>query len=386
MLSETSFQIQPIPRALFLVGGLSKLPKHVAGVRAKRAFIVSDPGVAKAGIVAKAREALSSAGLDVCTFEGVSPNPTTKECRAGADVLKEFGDAAVVAIGGGSAMDAAKAIALMAPNDASAQGVWPGAKLAMPGHKVIAIPTTAGTGSETNMYGVITDGDVGRKFLVGNMTVMPASVILDPQLTVGLPKVPTATCGMDVLTHAIEAYTSARTNPFTQGVAFRAIQMVAGYLEKAFADGSDIEARSQMLVAAHLAGDAFGSSGLGICHAMGHPLSARLGATHGQSLCTLLPAIMRFNMPVSEHQYAEVASALGVADAAGSDESNAAAAVKEVERLRTAVSTDRSLTDLGGDGELVATLVEDALADPLMMTTPRMPTPDDVAGLYRGVL
>ena len=386
MLSDTSFQIQPIPRALFQVGGLSKLPKQVAGLRAKRAFIVSDPGVAKAGIVAKVKDVLSSAGLDVAAFDAVSPNPTAAECRKGADALREFGESVVIALGGGSAMDAAKAIALMAPNDATAQECWPGAKLGKPGYKVVAVPTTAGTGSETNMYGVITDSDVGRKFLVGNLTVMPAGVVLDPQLTLGLPQVPTATCGMDVLTHAVEAYTSARTNPFTQGIAFRAIEMVAGNLEKAFNDGSDIEARGQMLVAAHLAGDAFGSSGLGICHAMGHPLSARLGTAHGQSLCTLLPAIMHFNMPSSERKYAEVAFALGVGDRADNDASNAAAAVKEVERLRAAVSTERSLADLGGDAELIPTLVEDALADPLMTTTPRKPTGDDVAALYQSVL
>lgn len=386
MLSDTAFQIQPIPRALFQVGGLANLPKQVAGLRAKRAFIISDPGVTKAGIVAQATDVLSSAGLEVGAFDAVSPNPTAKECAAGAEALREFGEAVVIAIGGGSAMDAAKAIALMAPNGVTAQECWPGAKLGKPGHKVIAVPTTAGTGSETNMYGVITDGEVGRKFLVGNMTVMPAGVILDPKLTIGLPRVPTATCGMDVLTHAIEAYTSARTNPFTQGVAFRAIEMVAGYLEKAFNDGSDIEARGQMLVAAHMAGDAFGSSGLGICHAMGHPLSARLGTSHGQSLCTLLPAIMRFNMPVSERQYAEVAKALGVANAAAGDADNAAAAVTEVERLRAAVSTAQTLTDLGGKADLIPTLVEDALADTLMMTTPRPPTADDVASLYQGVL
>jgi alcohol dehydrogenase len=191
---------------------------------------------------------------------------------------------------------------------------------------------------------------------------------------------------MDVLTHAIEALTSNRNNPYSDALAIGAIAMTGGYLPRALDDGSDLEARSQMLVASHLAGLAFSSSGLGICHAMGHPLSARLGAAHGQTLATLLPHVMRFNLDVCEERYARVAHALGAAEPGMTTEAGARAAIAAVEALRARSGCERSASDLGVSSELIPTLVEDAFADVLMMTTPKPPQAADVAELYRAAL
>jgi alcohol dehydrogenase class IV len=204
---------------------------------------------------------------------------------------------------------------------------------------------------------------------------MPALTFLDPELGLGVPAGVTATCGMDVLTHAIEAFTTSRSNPYSDALALGAIALAARFLPVAFQDGKDLEARSQMLLASHLAGLAFTSSGLGICHAMGHPLSARLGVAHGQTLATLLPHVMRFNLEVCRERYAKVARAMEADDA-----------IAAVERLRALVGTDRGARELGVTQELIPTLVEDAFADVLMFATPRMPQPADVTALYEEAL
>jgi alcohol dehydrogenase len=386
MLSDKVFEIHPGVRASFGNGTIGKLGKRIKALGKPRAFIVTDSGVARAGVVDRIRRALESDGIAVELFDGIQSNPTTKNVEAGAAKLRGSPESVVVAVGGGSVIDAAKAIALVGPNGGSVADFPVGCKPKKPGHTIVAVPTTAGTGSETNMFGVVTDPKLGRKVLVAHQSVLPVSVVLDPELTRDLPPVPTATCGMDVLTHAIEAFTSNRANPFADSLALRAIAMVSGSLATAVEDGKNLEARSQMLLAAHIAGLAFSSSGLGICHAMGHPLSARLDVAHGQSLATLLPHVMRFNLSTCEAKYALAAIALGVALPDASDAENARHAVTAVEALSARVGTARSGGDLGIKPELLSTLVEDAMADLLMMGTPRFPEPTEVRQLYEAAL
>ncbi|MCB9586726.1 MAG: iron-containing alcohol dehydrogenase [Polyangiaceae bacterium] len=382
MLSEAGFQIQPVNRAQFGVGSISKLGKHVKSVGQQRALIVTDTGLVKAGVVTQVTEALAAEGIEARVFDGVRPNPTTEDVTHGRDAARDFGEAAVVPVGGGSVLDAAKAIALWAPNSGELADYVPGCKPKHAGYPVIAVPTTSGTGAETNMFAVITDPKRGRKILIGHLSVQPKASVLDPALTVGCPPAVTATCGMDVLTHAIEALTSNRPNPFSEAVALRAIAMAGHHLPVAFEDGANLEARSQLMFASHLAGIAFASAGLGVCHAMGHPISARLNAAHGQTLATLLPEVMRFNCLVSETKYAQVAIALGVAEPELDNHDNAQLGINAIEHLRAQVKTDISLADLGVSASLLPTLVEDAFADPLMITTPRRPEAQDVMRIY----
>lgn len=386
MLSKTSFDIQPSVRTSFGPGVVKKLGKRVKGLGSGRAFIITDPGIRQAGLVDRLGAALEAEGIEWQVFDGVSANPDTTCVKAGAAALSASAEAVVIALGGGSAMDAAKAIALVAPNGGEVGDFHFGCKPGKPGHRIIAVPTTAGTGSETNLFGVVTDPKLGRKVLVGHASVLPVQVLLDPELTLGVPPAVTATTGMDVLTHAIEAFTSSRANPFSDAIALQAISMVVTHLPVAFDDGADLEARSQMLLAANLAGISFGSSGLGICHAMGHPLSARLGVAHGQSLATLLPHVMRFNRGAVADKYAKVAIAMGAVEAGASDAANADHAIAAVEALRARVGTDRSGKELGIEPKLLPTLVEDAFADLLMMTTPKHPEPKDVTAIYEAAL
>ena len=292
-------------------------------------------------------------------------------------MLKELGDACVIPIGGGSSMDCGKSVAILAANGGTVeelQSSEPKPSVA----PVIAVPTTAGTGSETNGACVITNTRLGRKTYVVHPSIVPAFAVLDPDLTVGLPTYPTATCGYDVLTHAVEAFVSAMSSTYSDAIALDAIGKVAANLRRVVEDGSDIEARSQMLLASAQAAIAFNVANLGTVHGTGHAISARLNAAHGQTLATMLPHVMEFNMGVREEKYIEVAKILepnGAATGTG--------AIDAVIKLRSDIGIDKSISDLGASDDLLPVLVEDAMADPVNMTNPRPIDPASVEAMYK---
>ena len=371
MLSNENFTVRPLPTIVFNRGAAKDLNNHIQALGKNAALIVTDKNLAASGVLDPILEALRAANLSVEVFDGVEPNPTDLNVEAGAAKLKELGDAVVVPIGGGSSMDCGKSIALLASNPGTVeemQGSVPTPAAA----PVIAVPTTAGTGSETNSACVITNTRLGRKTYVVHPSITPAFSVLDPDLTVGLPTYPTATCGFDVLTHAVEAFVSVGANAYSDAIAVEAIDKVADNLRKVVADGQDIEARSQMLLGSAMAAQAFNVTGLGSAHGTGHAISARLNAAHGQTLATMLPHVMEYNMSVREEKYAEVARIL-----APSGPATGAGAIDAVVQLRSDIGIDRSITDLGGEGDLLSVLLEDAMADPVNMTNPR---PVDEAG------
>ena len=370
MLSNENFTVRPLPTIVFSRGAAKDLNNHIQALGKNAALIVTDKNLA-AGVLDPILEALRAANLSVEVFDGVEPNPTDLNVEAGAGKLKELGDAVVMPIGGGSSMDCGKAIALLASNPGKVEEMQASvpAPAAAP---VIAVPTTAGTGSETNSACVITNTRLGRKTYVLHPSITPAFSVLDPELTIGLPTYPTATCGFDVLTHAVEAFVSVGANAYSDAIAVEAIRKVAGNLRKVVTDGQDIEARSQMLLGSAMAAQAFNVSGLGSAHGTGHAISARLNAAHGQTLATMLPHVMEYNMSVREEKYAEVARILSPTGPA-----TGAGAIDAVVQLRSDIGIDRSITDLGGSGDLLSVLLEDAMADPDNMTNPR---PVDEAG------
>ena len=365
MLSNENFTVRPLPTIVFNRGAAKDLNNHIQALGKNAALIVTDKNLAASGVLDPILEALRAANLSVEVFDGVEPNPTDLNVEAGAEKLKELDDAVVVPIGGGSSIDCGKSIALLASNPGTVEEMQ-GSVPKPAGAPVIAVPTTAGTGSETNNACVITNTRLGRKTYVVHPSITPVFSVLDPDLTVGLPTYPTATCGFDVLTHAVEAFVSVGANAYSDTIAVEAIRKVAGNLRKVVTDGQDIEARSQMLLGSAMAAQAFNVTGLGSAHGTGHAVSARLNAAHGQTLATMLPHVMEYNMSVREEKYAEVARLLvptGPATGAG--------AIDAVLQLRSDIDIDRSITDLGGEGNLLSVLVEDAMADPVNMTNPR---------------
>lgn len=396
-LSDRQIIIRPHPQVVAGPGVATSLPEHVAATGVGRAFLVADRGVVAAGLLEPITAALDAAGIEHAVFSDVDPNPTDTNVDAGLAAIAEFGEAVVVLVGGGSAMDCGKYVALAASNGGGgtdlafhvgldANDMIDFATLVPPrpaerdGYPTIAIPTTSGTASETNGGGLITDTTEGRKLTFSHDSVRPRVVLLDPTLTLGLPPVPTATSGMDALTHAIECLCSSGATPYADGMALQAIRMVGEWLPRVMDDPSDLEARAQMQLASHLAGVAFSSGPLlGLVHATGHPISARLHQPHGQTLATMLPHVMRFNMEVSADRYALVAEALGH----GRD---ADAAIDAVQALSARVGTDKTLTELGGTSDLVTTLVDDALSDLIILSTPRYPNRAQVRELYLAAL
>lgn len=377
MLSEENFVVNPLPTLVFSRGSSSQLSNHIQSLGLNAALIVTDKNLAESGVLDPVLDALKASNLRVEVFDGVEPNPTDKNVEAGAEKLRELGDACVIPIGGGSSMDCGKSVALLAANGGSVADLQGGTPVAAKA-PVIAVPTTAGTGSETNSACVITNTELGRKTYVIHPSITPAFAVLDPDLTVGLPTYPTATCGYDVLTHAIEAFVALGANNYSDKIALEAIAKVAVYLRKVVQDGTDIEARSQMLLASAQAAQAFNVAGLGSVHGTGHAISARLNAAHGQTLATMLPHVMEYNMPEREDKYAEVARVL-----APQGPATGAAAIDAVLAIRSDIGIDRSISDLGGTDDLLAVLVEDATADPVNFTNPRPVDPTALEALYR---
>ena len=379
-LAERRIEMTLRNRVLFGVGEIRRLPEVVAAAGGKRAFVVTDPGVDVAGILATVAETIRGAGIPSTAFTQVEPNPAGSTIELGATVLRSFGleDTVIVGLGGGSAMDAAKAIALCAAND---RPVWEleydGADLA-PGIPIIAVPTTAGTGSEAHPFSVITHEEIGRKDYIGHRSLLPVTTILDPQLTVGLPPGVTAATGVDAMTHSLESLVSRNGNPFAESMAVGVIRTVHDWLPRAIADGSDLEARSQMLMASHLAGVGQASgTGVGLVHALGHALGTRGGLAHGTALAVVLPEVLGFYAADSGLRDRELAL-LGVAlDAAIPTEPNATAAgagIGELRQFLASVGQRHRLSSLGFDDAGLDVVAQDAIDDAAIRNSPRLPS------------
>ena len=389
-LTGTRIVYTPLPAAHFGAGTIGALPGIVRGTGSQAVALVTDVALAGTPVVAATMAALAADGLAAAVFAGVQPNPTTEDVAAGAAevaALATGGTAVtVVAVGGGSVIDAAKGIALAAVNPERGRALDYRGTFARPALPLVAVPTTAGTGAETNAFGVVTDVQAARKFYVGHASTLPAAAILDPDLTLGLPPAGTAATGMDALTHALESYLSRRANPWADGIALQVMRMVSAHLARAVADGADREARSQMLLAAHLAGAAMASTGLGLCHAIGHSLGARFGIAHGVALSLVLPQVLRFNLAACEERLADVAFALGAGDTARDPAGNAAAAIDAITGLQDRLGLTRRPSDFGIVAGDFAQISADALDDEVLASTPRMPTSADITAILAATL
>jgi alcohol dehydrogenase len=390
LLAGTRIVLDPAPPAHFGAGAVDAVAGIVRGTGGRAAVIVTDQGLAGTAVVASVAGVLTAGGIPVTVFSGVRANPTTADVAAGADAVAvlaaDGGRPAVVAVGGGSSIDAAKGIAVAAVNPERGRDLDYRRTFSVPALPLVAVPTTAGTGTETNPFGVITDPVTRRKFYVGGATARPAAAILDPELTVSLPPGATAATGMDALVHALESCMSRRANPWAEGIALQAIRMIAAHLPRAVADGADREARSQMLLASHLAGVAMAGTGLGICHAIGHGLGGRFGIAHGVALTMVLPGVLRFNLPACRERLAAAAFALGAGDTARGAGWNADAAIAAVAALIDTVGMTHRLPDFGITAADFGGIAADALDDEVLASTPRPPAGDDIRAILSGAL
>ena len=388
-LSDRQIEIVLRNRVYFGVGAIARLSEVVAAAGGSRVFVVTDPGVRRSGVVDRVLGVLAAAGLETETFDEVEPNPAASTVERGAAALQAFGldGTVIVPVGGGSSMDTAKALDLRAANDPLT--VWEleydGASLT-PGPPVVAVPTTAGTGAETNSFSVITDEAAGRKGYIGHPSLLPVATILDPELTVGLPPAATAATGIDAMTHSLESLLSANPNPFAESTAIGVIRTVAAWLPRAVADGTDLEARSQMLLASHLAGVGQASgTGVGLVHALGHALGTRGKLAHGTALAAILPEVLDFYRGVRDRELAMVGVALRVASPTEDDATAAGVAIAAIRRLCAEVGQRPKLRALGFDEALLEVVAQDAIDDAAIRNSPRLPTFEEARSILASV-
>lgn len=365
-------------RIVFGVGTVKTTGDEARAAGITRALVVTDPGVRDAGLCEPVEGALRAAGVAVAVYSGVQGNPTESDIEEGARAYAEHGADGVVAVGGGSALDAGKLIVLRSCTQRSFEELDDarGGERWVPENvpPTVAIPTTAGTGSEVGRSGVLTVRSTGRKTVVFSPRLLPRAAILDPELTRGLPRHITAATGFDALTHCIEAYLARGDHPMADAIALGGIDLVAKNLERAVEDGNDLNARGAMMKAAMMGAVAF-QKGLGACHSLAHPLGSEHDVHHGLANALCLPAVLRFNQPVCPDRLRDVAVLLGGKDAA-----------TEVELLRGRLGLPRGLRNVDVGPAQLPHLADLAFEDACHASNPRSCSRDDLLALYEASL
>ncbi|OOY30151.1 iron-containing alcohol dehydrogenase [Thioclava sp. F36-6] len=366
-------------------GRISELADHCKSVGIAKPLLVTDKALAALPITAVALDVLDAAGLGRAVFSEVDPNPNEGNMTAGIEVYKAGGHDGVICFGGGSALDLGKMIALMAGQDASLS-VWDledigdwwtranGDAIA----PIIAVPTTAGTGSEVGRAGVLTNSETHKKKIIFHPKLMPAITICDPELTVGMPPFITAGTGMDALAHCLEAFCSPHYHPMSQGIALEGMRLVFENLPRAYTTPDDLEARANMMSAAAMGAVAF-QKGLGAIHSLSHPVGAVYGTHHGTTNACVMPMVLDFNRATIEERINRAAAYLGIA---GGFEGFKA----RIESLRTELSIPANLTEMGVKREDLDMLVEMALEDPSCGGNPVEMTAENTRALYEACL
>ena len=367
------------------IGAIQYVGEEVKQLGVSKVLLVTDPGIYEAGVTKSVEDSLTKAGVEIVLFNKVEPNPPVRSVAEGSKVYQENGCNGLIAVGGGSSMDTAKAIGVEVAHDASVLEYE-----AAEGKKLLSnripplttIPTTAGTGSEVTQWAVITDEEREYKFNTGGPLIAAHLTIIDPELHVSMPPHITAMTGIDALAHAIECYTMHYAQPVTDAVALLAIEYVATYIRRAYADGGDIEARYGMAQAAMLAGLSYGSESAGAAHAMSQTLGGIIPVAHGQCVATMMGPVMEYNWKGHPAKFARIAEALGVNTARMSTEEAAKAAVEEVYQLVEDLDVP-NLEEQGVSPDLIDRLAKEAMNDPQTVGNPRDLTVKDYEWIYK---
>jgi alcohol dehydrogenase class IV len=366
------------------LGAAAKVADEVAYLRGKKVFIVSDPGVIAAGLLESVELSLKTGGIDYLIYGKVEPEPSSRIIDEGAALYKSESCDIIVGVGGGSSLDVAKGISILAANQGRILDYIGVDTVPQKGAPMILLPTTAGTGSEVTRVLVMTDEEQNKKSVVFTLFALPDVAIIDPSLTISMPPVVTADTGIDALVHAIESYVSMNANVFSDLWAEEAISLIGTYLPIACAKGANREARYNMCLAATLAGLSFTSGGLGAVHALAYPLGTEYHMTHGRTNAMMLPHVMNFNLPGNPEKFARIAELLGKDTEGLSALEAAPLAVEAVLDLEDAVNVSWLLKDYDIDEADLELLVDGAMQQArLFVTNPRDLDEDDVRTIYQ---
>ncbi|GAA1115036.1 iron-containing alcohol dehydrogenase [Nocardiopsis metallicus] len=369
-------------------GASAELAGTLDSLGLSRPLVVTDPFIAGRPFFQELLHRLEKAGLSPGVFAETVPDPTTTVVEAGLRALREGGFDSLVAVGGGSPIDTAKAVALLGAHGGRMRDYKAPVVTDSPALPVVAVPTTAGSGSECTRYSIITDVETGEKMLCAGLALLPRAALVDFELTLGMPRRLTADTGVDALTHAIEAYVSAKANPVADGLAREAMRTIFTHLRAVYADPGDRAAREALMVGATQAGMAFSNSSVALVHGMSRPVGAHFKVTHGLSNAMLLPTITEFSVPSAPERYAECARAMGLAASGSTDGEATGALVWELRLLNQEleVPTPREY-GIGAERwwELAPLMAEQALASGSPANNPRVPTAEEIVELYHAV-
>ena len=363
---------------------------HLEEIQGERAFIVTDPVLHNLGFTARISERLAEAGLEIATFAEVEPEPSLQTVQRGAERMRSFKPDWIIGLGGGSSMDAAKAMWVLyerpdlQPDEISPMMDLNIGKLA----RLIAIPTTAGTGSEATWATVLTDKSDGRKLALGSRETMPSIAIIDPALSRDLPPRITADTGLDALTHAVEGYLASFHNDFTDGLCLKAIQLVFEYLPRAYAQPHDEEAREHLANAATLGGLGFINSWASLAHAMGHAFGGNFHLPHGRSVSLFLPYTLEYIAREPEMtRFKDIAHTLHLPEANADEPTAAQAVVAAIRDLHRKLGQPTTVAETGISAEAYAAKLEDlvefAEGDGTFISAVRIPEREDLENLFR---
>jgi len=377
------FSFTGAKKIVFGRGALQKLPEYIREFTASRPLIVMDKQLAATELKEQVAQLLQRNGLEGRIFDQVDPEPKLALADAGAKLAAKAKCDLVVGIGGGSAMDVAKAVAIVAGNKGKAVDYLGLNRVPGPGLPKIMIPTTAGTGSEVTFTSVFVRPELKKKEGMNSPFLYPELALLDPLLTVSLPPGPTATTGIDALCHAIESYTSINASPMSELISLEAVTLIAANLRTAVHDGTNIAAREQMLLGSLYAGLGLANAGVTAVHSLSYPLGGKYGVPHGLANTLLLPHVMAYNLPGSLEKFADIAAAMGEMVENVSLREAAYLAVEAVNALIEDCGVQTSLEDLGIEAEAFGELAEIALtvARPLA-NNPRPVTKEDAVAIY----
>ena len=377
VLNETSYHGK---------GAIAAIAEEITARGFKKVFVASDPDLIKFGVTKKVTDVLDGAKIDYTVFSEIKPNPTIENVQAGVKLFRECGADCIVAIGGGSSIDTAKAVGIIITNPEfedvrSLEGVAPTKNKCVP---IIAVPTTAGTAAEVTINYVITDAENNRKMVCVDVHDIPVVAVVDPDMMSTMPKGLTAATGMDALTHAIEGYITKGAWALSDMFHIKAIELIAASL-RAAVNGED-EGRLGMALGQYVAGMGFSNVGLGIVHSMAHPLGALYDTPHGVANAIILPTVMEYNAPETGEKYRDIAKAMGVEGTENmSVEESRKAAVDAVKKLSADVGIPADLKEIV-KAEDIPFLAQSAFDDACRPGNPRDTSVEEITALYNSLL
>jgi len=373
-------------RSYFGADILDGIVDDIEKLNCQKVLLVTDKLVAKIGAVEKVCNLLSDKEIAYKIYDGVVPNPTIRSVECGLETYKEACCDSIIAVGGGSSIDCAKAIGLLAKNGgeiADYEGVDVSKNAMTP---LIAVTTTSGTGSEITRFSIITNEETRVKMAIIDWNVTPYSAYIDFDLMATMPPNLTASTGMDALTHAVEAYISTASTSLTDATAIKSIEKIANHLPKAVANGKDVESRKEMAVAQYMAATAFNHASLGFVHAMAHQLGGMYDLPHGVCNAVLLPYVCEFNLIGNLEKFKHIAVALGESVVGDGQFDAAKKAIVAIRRLSEEIGIPTGLSELGVRESDLEALAENAMKDPCSDTNPRTASIDQIVSIYKNAL